>query len=356
MTGKREPAHGAAPVAQIDRVMRAYQGAVPGAAVGVLGGGEVVVRRSYGLADLRQHTPVAPATNFRLASLTKSFTAASVLLLAQEGRLALEDPARRWLPQLPAVARAATIRHLLAHASGIVDYEELMSAGEKQQVRDADVLELLAGEPRTYFPPGTAYRYSNSAYALLSLIVAQASGESFASFLRKRIFAPLGMSGSVAYEAEGPSPRHRAFGYRFKDPQWIDSDQSLTSAVLGDGGVYSSIDDLARWDAALAAPGLFSAETLRLAFTPVTPTDDPNIRYALGWRITGETAWYSGETLGFRNAMVRWSERRFTVVVLTNRNEPEVYGLALAIAKLFLADADATRAERVVVGPDPGAS
>ncbi|MBV8574838.1 MAG: beta-lactamase family protein [Acetobacteraceae bacterium] len=316
-------------------ILRPYEGDVPGAALLVVRAGEPVVRRGWGLADLEARVAVTPATNFRLASLTKAFTAAAVLILAEEGRLALDDAARTWLPSLPATASAITLRHLLNHTSGLIDYEAVMPAATREPLRDADVLRLLEAQDRTYFPPGKDYRYSNGGYALLALVVSRASGEGFARFLEDRIFAPLGMQGSVAHEAGVSSIRHRAFGYSSQGGRWIRTDQDLTSAVLGDGGIYSSIEDLAKWDAALQEPGLLSAESLRLAFTHATATDAADVHYGCGWRITGETVWHSGETIGFRNVIVRWPRRRCSVILLTNRDDPPPYGYALAIAKLL---------------------
>ena len=341
--------------ARIDALMQAYAGAVPGASVLVLRDGVPVFRRAYGLADLEQRVAATPATNYRLASMTKQFTAAAVLALIEEGRLSLEDPVRRWLPSLPPAADPVSIRHLLTHTSGLIDYEDLIPPATTEQVHDADVLHLLESQNRLYFPPGTAYRYSDTGYALLALIVARASGEDFASFLRARIFLPLGMRDTVAYEAGVSRVAHRAFGYSYEGPAWRRTDQSVTSAVLGDGGVYSSIDDLAKWDAALYDERLLSARSLALAFSPATATDDPAVRYGFGWRISGETLWHSGETVGFRNVIVRYPRRHFTVIVLTNRDAPEPYPLALAIAKLYLPDADAGRAAGGAEGPDPRA-
>ena len=346
----------AAPAADdIDRLMSAYRGDVPGASVLVLRDGSVLVRRAYGYADLEDHVAATPATNYRLASMTKQFTAAAILLLVQDGRVSLDDPIRKWLPELPTSAAPVTVRQLLTHVSGLIDYEDLIPPGTTQQVHDQDVLHLLAAENRTYFPPGSQYRYSDSGYSLLSLIVARASHESFASFLRERIFVPLGMRATVAYEAGISTVTQRAFGYSAQGTGWVRTDQSLTSAVLGDGGIYSSIDDLAKWDAALYDGRLLRATSLEQAFAPSVVTDDPNVRYGFGWRITGQSLWHSGETLGFRNVIVRFPAHHFTVIILTNRNDPEPYGAALAIAKLYFADADAVRATQVVVGPDSGA-
>jgi CubicO group peptidase (beta-lactamase class C family) len=341
--------------AKVDALMRAYQGRVPGAAVIVLKDGRTVIERAYGMADLEQAVAVSEETDFRLASMTKQFTAAAILLLVQDGRLSLDDPIGKWLPTLPPRPAAATIRQLLTHTGGLIDYEDLIPAGTTQQLRDADVLRLLAPEDRTYFAPGSSYRYSDSGYSLLSLIVANAAGEGFAAFLRERIFQPLGMKDTLAHEEGVSSIPHRAFGYSRERGTWQRTDQSLTSAVLGDGGIYSSVADLARWDAALYGTQPLSAASLRLAFTPHTDTDDATTRYGFGWRITGSSLWHSGETIGFRNVIVRWPSRHFTVVVLTNRNEPEPYTLALAIAKACLPDVDLTRATQVVVGPDSGA-
>jgi CubicO group peptidase (beta-lactamase class C family) len=341
--------------ALIDGLMSAYHGEVPGASVLVILAGALVFRRAYGLADLESRVAATPATNYRLASMTKQFTAAAVLLLAEDGSLSLDDPIRKWLPTLPAALEACTIRHLLTHVSGLIDYEELIPAAQARQLRDDDVLQLLASQDRAYFTAGARFRYSDSGYALLALIVGRAAHADFASFLRRRIFLPLGMHGTVAYEPGASMITERAVGYTKLSAGWTRTDQSLTSAVLGDGGIYSSIDDLARWDAALYDARLLRTESLRQAFAPAIASEDPNVRYGFGWRITGETVWHSGETVGFRSVIVRYPQRGFTVVILTNRNAPEPYSTALSIARLYFADADTVRASQVVVGPDSGA-
>ena len=322
---------------QVDALMRDYTGDVPGASVLVLRDGEPVVRAGYGMSDMEAHTPATATTNYRLASVTKQFTAASIMLLAEDGRLKLDDRVRKWLPSLPKAAEPITIRHLLTHTSGLIDYEDVIPETFKPQLHDADVLRLLESQDRTYFKPGSSYRYSNSGYALLALIVERASGRTFATVLRERIFQPLGMSNTVAYEEGISTVSNRAFGHTQEQGRWNRTDQSQTSAVLGDGGIYSSIDDLAKWDAALYDGRLLRPSSLQAAFTPATHTDDPEVEYGFGWRITGETLWHSGETVGFRNVIVRYPKRHLTVVVLTNRNEPEPYRLALEIAKTAIA-------------------
>jgi CubicO group peptidase (beta-lactamase class C family) len=323
-------------VTAIDELMGAYEGAVPGASLLVVRDGVPVVRRAYGMANLEEGVRATPATNYRLASVTKQFTAAAILLLAEDGRLSIDDGARKWLPTLPAAADGVTIRHLLTHTSGVVDYEDLMQADATVQLRDADVLRLLEREPRTYFAPGSEYRYSNSGYALLALIVERAGGESFASFLRRRIFEPLQMTATVAHEEGISTVRHRAYGHSLVNGAWLRTDQSRTSAVLGDGGIYSSVDDLAKWDAALYDERLLRRESLDAAFRSATKTDKEDVDYGFGWRITGDSLWHSGETIGFRNVIVRYPSRKLTVVILTNRDEPAPRELALSIAKRFM--------------------
>jgi CubicO group peptidase (beta-lactamase class C family) len=339
----------------VDDLLRAYNGNVPSASVLVLKDGVPLLRRSYGLANLEEKTAATPQTNYRLASITKQFTASAILLLVQDGKLALDDRIRTWLPTLPETDDAITIRHLLTHTGGLIDYEDIMPQSPasppapasasalpptsdevvddpRLQLRDIDVLHLLEKERHLYFAPGTNYRYSNGGYSMLALIVERASGKRFQDFLRERIFEPLGMHDTLAYVAEGPPVPHRAYGYTETDGTWRRTDQSLTSAVLGDGGIYSSIDDLAKWDAAAYDNRLLSDASRALAFTAWTKTDDANVQYGFGIRLTGDTQWHSGETIGFRNVIVRWPQRHFTVIVLTNRDDPEPYRLALRIA------------------------
>ena len=345
VTALEEPEREAA----IERLMQPYDGDVPGASLLVLKDGEAVVRRGFGRSDLARGTEAGPATNYRLASVTKPFTAAAILLLAQDGKLSIDDPLRRWLPSLPAAADAITLRQLLDHTAGLPDYEELMPKPYEGQILDAGVLALLeqrlAQPDPFYFPPGSTYRYSNSGYALLALVVERASGMRFADYLRTRIFEPLGMHDTHARVDGGPEIPHRAWGYSAVDGGWERTDQNAYSAVLGDGGIYSNVDDLARWNAALDDDRLFSAETRALAFgKQVQVAVEPEATYyGFGWRVTedGDRQWHNGESVGFRNAFVRWPKQRLTVVVLSNRNDPTPYGLAVSIGRLFMAPDEA---------------
>lgn len=323
---------------EIDTLMSRYAGTVPGASLVVIKDGKAVIRRGYGYANIEKHVQTRPNTNYRLASVSKQFTAACILLLKQDGKLRLSDSVRKWLPELPAGDDAITLENLLTHTSGLVDYEDLIPADRTAQVSDKDVLHMITSQHALYFPPGRAHRYSNGGYVLLGLIVERVSGMDLADFMHKRIFQPLGMQDTLMYEHHrGPKVPHRAYGYSHIDGKWTRTDQSLTSATRGDGGVYSSIDDLAKWDAALYGDQLLDAASKKLFFSAHKPFGDPDVGYGFGWRISGDSVWKSGETMGFRNVIIRWPKQRVTVIVLSNRRHPKPYPVALTIGELFLA-------------------
>lgn len=316
--------------ARAEAILAPYTGNVPGASLRILRGGKVVLDESRGFADLEAGRAATAGTHYRLASVSKQFTAMAVLLLVQDGMLSLEDPVGKWLPSLPPASRGATLREVLSHRSGLLDYEDFVPDDAPRQVRDADVLALLEGQDRTLFAPGSAYRYSNSGYALLALVVERASGQDYPAFLQARIFGPLGMS-SLARTDEGPAVPERAFGYRLEEGTWVRRDQSSTSAVLGDGGIYASVEDLTLWDAALSGDRLLGDALRTLMFARQGGTDDPEVDYALGWRLTGGTAWHSGESIGFRNVIIRDPAQRTTVMLLSNRDDPEPYAQARSL-------------------------
>jgi CubicO group peptidase (beta-lactamase class C family) len=283
-----------------------------------------------------------PETDYRLASVSKQFTAMATTLLVDDGKLRYDQPAGDILPELPRAARAVTVRHLLNHTSGLWDYEDLIPADRTTQLSDQDVLSMLSAKDSVYFPAGTQYRYSNSGYVLLGLIVARVSGMSFPEFLRARIFTPLGMQASVVHvEGRDTVPR-RAFGYSPQGGGFVPTDQSLTSATLGDGGIYTNVDDMVRWDQTLSAGGkaLVDTATLALATTPPQLPAGAATEYGFGWfvdRYRGVKRWrHTGETSGFRNAIQRYPDRRLTIVILTNRSSGEPEAIAERIADRLL--------------------
>ncbi len=331
------------PEAPSDAIFADYAAAgVPGASVLVVRRDGVLYSKAFGLANLEEKTPVDRDTKFRLASVTKQFTAAAILILEARGKLKLDDKAAKYLPELPAYAREVTLKQLLTHSSGLPDYEDLIPKDRTTQVSDRDALMLLASGKGLIFPSGSKFQYSNTGYALLALIVEKVSGQSFPAFLQANIFRPLGMTALVPTD---PNPSaavpHRAFGYSQQGAGFARTDQSQTSAVMGDGGVYASAQDLFLWSRALTG-------RLKLAFDPKTAFD-PQIdgalegasrgRYGYGWFVGEQggrgVVWHTGSTMGFRNAILHRADDATTVIVLTNRNGGEPILLARQLLDLW---------------------
>ena len=326
---------------EVDALFQVYMGNVPGAAVMVVRDGRPVITRCYGLADLEQKQPVKECTNFRLASVSKQFTAMCITILVERGQLSYDLTLRDLFPDFPPYGRSITVDHLLHHTSGLIDYESLLPDSMTRQVSDSVVLSLMMAQDSTYFPAGSQFRYSNSGYAVLAMVVEKVSGRRFADFLREQVFLPAGMSATIAYERGGPPVQCRAYGYQVvADTGFVFRDQSATSAVLGDGGIYSSLRDLRRWDQALYTDRLVSAQALERAFTPGLLNDGTSTSYGYGWRLDSyrghRRMHHTGSTCGFATLIQRYPDDRFCVIVLTNRNEPSVMALGDRLTDLFL--------------------
>jgi CubicO group peptidase (beta-lactamase class C family) len=341
---------------QIDSIFASLKSSnAPGAAVLVVCNGQPVFRRGYGVTDLRTMHPIDAQTNFRLASFTKQFTAASIMLLVRDGKLHYDDHLTDIFPEFPAYGRSITVRNLLNHTSGLPDYEDILmkqypSTPEEKipQILDAGVLKLLEQQTSGNFAPGSKWEYSNSGYAVLAMIVEKVSGKSFGKFLQERIFTPLKMTHTLAYEKGKNEVPHRAYGHSKIDGVWQETDQSPTSAVLGDGGIYSSLDDLAKWDRALREHTLLSEEEMRPALTPVQPRDGPPkspegkpVSYGFGWFLdpyqSRKRMSHDGNTIGFRTTIQRFPGEQLTVIVLANRADLDPQALALKVVDLYFA-------------------
>jgi len=345
----------AVPASELDALFSKFSNPrEPGCAVLVMRNSAVVVEKSFGVRDLRSFHPIDSATNFRLASLTKQFTAMAIMLLVRDGKLHYDDRLSDIFPDFPAYGRTITIRNLLNHTSGLIDYEDVM---QKQnpgvpddyipQIHDAGVLALMKQQSTTKFPPGSRWDYSNSGYVVLAMVVEKISGTSFGDFLQQRIFKPLAMSNTIAYEKGKNEVKNRAYGHTHTVAGWRETDQSSTSATLGDGGVYTSLDDLEKWNRSLDQHTLLNADGMAPALrapewnhAPLLTRDGAIApRYGFGWfldPLDGHARYsHYGETVGFRNAVQRFPNDRLTVIVLSNRAELDAPALAEAIAKLF---------------------
>lgn len=318
----------------VDYLFKAYQSDNPGAAVMVIQNGKVLLERYYGLADIENKIAVDRFTNFRLASVSKEFTAMSILQLMQAGKLSFNTALMDIFPEFPTWAEAINYGHLLHHTSGLLNYESLIPDTATIPVLDADVLNLLLKQDRTYFEPGSSYNYNNGGYAVLALSVERLSGMTFPQYLKQNLFDPIGMNNSVAFTKGVNVIPHRAYGYNVIDNQIEFSDQNMTSSVLGDGGIYSSVNDMFKWDQALYGHEVLPQTALDSAFTPWLE------KYGCGWRIEDyrglKRISHTGSSCGFRTDYQRFPDFEFSVIILTNRREPGVQYLAEALTDMFL--------------------
>ena len=315
----------------------------PGGCLLVANNDSIIYVEAFGLADLEARTPNTAKTNFRLASVTKQFTAMAILILRERQSLRLDQTLKDFFPHFSPVGGTITVQHLLTHTSGLVAYEDVMPETTTVPLLDRDVLTLVQSVDTTYFPPGTSYRYSNTGYALLALIVERVSGMSFASYLKANIFDPLGMHGTVAFENRISEVRNRAYGYSPAEsgtPGYVRTDQSTTSSVLGDGGIYSSVGDLWLWHQALFTEKLVSKSTLDEAMTPHVTSPDGTVKYGYGWMIGDiHGLWevhHSGTTIGFRNSIILIPDRKMVVIVLMNRSDGTAERIAREVAEVVL--------------------
>ena len=351
---------GAASAADIDAIFAPLADAKsPGVAVLVRRDGRTVFQRGYGVRDLRTLAPIDAKTDFRLASFTKQFTAMAIMLLVHDDKLRYDRRLTEILPDFPAYGQAITVRHLLTHTSGLPDHEDLMKPDTwtaAHQIQDQEVLGLLQRQTAGKFAPGTHWAYSNSAYVVLGLIVAKVSGKPFGQFLHDRIFEPLHMRHTLVYVKGKNTVPNRAYGHTKEGDRFIATDQSPTSATQGDGGIYSNLEDLAKWDRALDSHSLLSEAEMRAALTPVKlndgsqpewpvrPNDDnlnpgKPVSYGFGWFLDPyqgrSRMWHTGGTMGFRTVIERFTTEKLTIVVLCNRMDLDPEKLGLQVGQLL---------------------
>lgn len=292
----------------------------PGIALHVETNGKVLYKKGFGLDNLNGKK-ISAGTNFRMASVSKQFTAMCILLLEKDGKVSFDDPISRFFPEIPVVVgNKINLRHLLTHSSGIIDYEAIMDDSQTTQLLDADVLTLLSKQDSTYFSPGSKFRYSNSAYALLALITERISGQTFPQFMSDHIFKPLKMKNSRMYDSSVLIP-NRSLGFaRDKNKKLYANDQSSTSAVKGDGGVYTSLNDYRKWTHALWNGRLVDLTSVltRLNFSIKEVTGS---YYGPGWFYFDNaqpSLFHSGSTCGFSTYSINIPGQKTSIVYYSN--------------------------------------
>jgi N-acyl-D-amino-acid deacylase len=327
---------------RVDAVFRRFDRRdTPGCALAVMRDGAVVYQRGYGMASLEHRIRIAPETVFDIGSVAKQFAAASILLLARQERLSLDDDVRRWVWELPDYGRKVTIRHLLHHVSGVPDYIGLLSlAGRRGEdlSTEEEALAALSRRNGLDFEPGSRYRYSNSGYFLLSIIVRRASGQDLRAFARENVFEPLGMSSTEYLDDHArPVPRKAtsyapaAGGFRVDQSDW---------EQVGDGGVQTTVLDFARWardfdGGAVGGPGFYDELTRPGRFADGRP-----MSYALGLRVDeyrgSPRISHGGSWAGFRAAFMRFPSHRFAAMAFCNVSNAGPAGLLRQVADIYL--------------------
>lgn len=291
----------------------------PGAVVVAMRDGEVVYIGGRGSAELGSGRVVTPDTPFRIASVSKMFTAMAVMMLAEEGKLSFDDPVTTHVSDFPAYGDGITIRQLLHHTSGLEAYEHEVPDEYPGFVLDRDVLDILKKFEGTKFAPGSEFQYSNAGYALLTVIVEEVSGQRYDVFMRERVFAPLGMTSTVVVRDALESVPDRAIGYRMERRKYMEFDTTPTSLVMGDGGIYSTARDFAKWEKGLREYALVSREMMEQAYTGSAQ----NPGYGFGWEnemVGGvRQVGHSGNSAGFAADYRRVPEKGLAVAVFMNR-------------------------------------
>ncbi len=286
--------------------------------------GEAIKTAFTGLAHVEKEIPIAEEFRFRMASVSKQFTALAVYLLIQEGKISYETPIRDIFPELQIVCAPIRIKHLINHSSGLVDYENVIPKGQKAQLSDADVLEMIKNIDTVYFDAGTRFRYSNTAYCLMSLLVERVSNQRYELFCKERIFDKLGMQSA---QISAPNAlKNRAYGYKSTPEGFRFADQSITSATRGDGGVYISSRDFAKCmdtENPLYTPKFFKdLETYSIEVKD-------GVHYGLGLFFTKSqdgqmTIFHSGESTGFHNIFLFQPQQNRGLFLFTNRDDLKI--------------------------------
>lgn len=331
--------------AQVDKIFSRWNATTPGCAVGASVGGKTVLSKAYGLADLEHDVKNTPDTIFEAGSVSKQFTAASVLLLVKEGKVSLDDPARKYLPELRDFGSPLLVRHMLNHTSGLRDWGSVESiAGWPRTTRvntHAHVLDVLARQRSVNFTPGTRYSYSNSGYNLAAVLVSRVSGTPFAEFSKKRIFEPLGMTRTSWRDDHTRVVRDRAIAY--SDERDGFHTEMPFENVHGNGGLLTTVGDLLKWNENFTSPQVGDAAFAAEQQTPGKFNDGRVHQYALGLTVGNykgvRQVEHSGSTAGYRAHLTRYPDQRVSVAVLCNVSTSQATQYAHSVADIYLGSA-----------------
>src|SRR5688572_4122028 len=334
----------AAPVGaqSVDSIFAAFDNRQsPGCAVTAIDGDRTLVLKGFGMASLEHDLPITPQSAFYAASVSKQFTAFAVALLAQQGKLSLDDDVRKWLPEVPNFGKTITVRHLIHHTSGLRDYFGLLGMTgwpNDGPVTEAQFLDLVSRQKALNFEPGTRHLYSNTGYVLLSILVKRVSGQSLRDYAEAAMFKPLGMNNSAFRDDHTRLVRNRALAYsRGTDGTWRINVPGFD--VVGDGGLYTTVEDLAKWGRNFGE-WTIGKDISNTIFTRGRLNGGDSIAYAFGLSrnvFRGQpTIEHGGAYGGYRAHLLRLPEQRFTVALLCNAANANPAGLAQRVAVALL--------------------
>jgi CubicO group peptidase (beta-lactamase class C family)/lysophospholipase L1-like esterase/ketosteroid isomerase-like protein len=332
----------AVPDSAIDPLFSDWTTSTPGCAVGVSQDGKIVLERAYGMADLEHDVANRPDTIFEAGSVSKQFTAAAVLLLERDGKLSLDDPVRKYIPELPDYGAPITIREMLQHTSGLRDWGNVVDvAGWPRGTRvhtHAHVLDVLSRQSKLNFEPGTRWSYSNSGYNLAAILVSRVAGEPFAEFTRKRIFVPLGMTRTSWRDDYARVVKGRAIAYSESDGTYRE-DMPFEN-VHGNGGLLTTVGDLLRWNANFDDPEVGDADLVREMQASGKLANGSEFGYGMGLSIDRYKGLpevrHSGTTASYRAYLSRFPDQNLSVAVLCNAGDSTPRQTLHAVADLYL--------------------
>jgi len=316
----------------------------PGCGLGIIQDGKLIYGRGYGLANLEYNIPNSKESVFRIASTSKQFTAACIILLAEEGSLSLEDKLSSFFPDFPSYADTITVKHLLNHTSGIRDYLQLSylkGIGEDDYYQDSDIMSWLVNQKELNFSPGEEHLYSNSGYWLLGQIANKVSGMNMAVYAQQKIFVPLGMTNTHFHNDHKLIVKNRASGYY---PNQLGGfDISMTTLdMIGDGGIFTTIEDIKKWDDSYYESDVLSEYFWKMMTTPGELNNGKKLEYASGLAVYDykglEAISHGGAFVGFRAELLRFPEHKFSIAIFTNRGDADPSGMAYQVADIFLKD------------------
>lgn len=345
------------PSEQVDKLFEKMDRTIsPGCAVAAMRDGKILYQRGYGMADLDHNVPITADTVFHVASMSKQFTAAAIVMLAQERKLSLDDEVRKYVPELPDFGAPVTLRQLVHHTSGLRDQWELLGlAGWRYSldlITDDDVLSIMSRQKDLNFPPGSKHMYSNTGYTLLAQVVKRVSGQSFREFTTSRIFQPLGMRNTHFRDDHAEIVKNMTYGYvPAKDTFRI----SITNFdTVGATSLLTTVEDLALWDENFYNPRVGGPEMIRQMLERGKLSDGEQLDYAFGLVIGKHrglaTVDHAGGDAGYRSDMIRFPDQHFTAVCLCNRADSNPSELTLQVAEIYLAK-EMTAADKVDAGP-----